>query len=80
MIRSLVILQHDEVNKGAMNKSNKRYIAKNGVVVDAETAEKIGLEGGMEFEHWIAPGDAVRRVFSISPERAKAIREEYPSP
>ena len=63
-----------------MPKPNERYIAKNGVVVDAETAERLGVEGGVEFEHWIEPGEALRRIFGISADQAKAIREEYPSP
>ena len=58
----------------------KRYIAKNRVVVDAETAEKLGVESGVEFEHWIDPGEALRRAFGISADQAKAIREEYPAP
>ncbi len=63
-----------------MAKSQKRYIAKNGVVVDAETAERLGVEDGVEFEHWIEPGEALRRIFGISADQAKAIREEYPAP
>ena len=63
-----------------MAKPNERYVAKNGVVVNAETAERLGVEDGVEFEHWIEPGDAVRRVFGISADQAKAIREEYPAP
>ena len=63
-----------------MPKPNKRYIAKNGVFVDTETAEKPGVEGGVEFEHWLDPGEALRRVFSTSADQAKSIREEYPAP
>lgn len=61
-------------------KPNERYIAKNGVVVDAETAEQLGVKGGVEFEHWIDPGEAVRRVFGVSADQAKSIRDEYPAP
>ena len=61
-----------------MPQSDKRYVYKDGVVVDAEIAERLGVEGGVEFEQWIDPGEVVRRAFSISPERAKAIREEIP--
>ncbi len=60
-----------------MAKPQECYIAKNGVVVDAETAERLGVE---DFERCIEPGEAVRRVFGISPERAKKIREEHPAP
>ena len=63
-----------------MPKPNKRYVAKNGVVVDAETAESLGVEADVEFEHWIEPGEAVRRVFGISADKAKTIREEFPAP
>ena len=63
-----------------MPNPNERYIAKNGVVVDAETAERLGVEDGVEFEHWIDPGEALRRVFGISADQARAIREEYPAP
>ncbi len=59
-----------------MPQSDKRYVYKDGVVVDAEIAERLGVE----FEQWIDPGEVVRRVFGILPEQAKAIREEYPAP
>ena len=62
-----------------MTEPKKRYVAKEGIVVDAEVAERLGVEDGVEFEQWIDPGEVVRRVFSIPQEQAKAIREEYPS-
>ena len=37
-----------------MAKPQERYVAKNDVVVDAETAERLGVEGGMEFDE---PGE-----------------------
>ena len=49
-------------------------------MVDAEVAERLGVENGVEFEQWIDPGEVVRRVFGILPEQAKAIREESPAP
>ena len=63
-----------------MPQSDKRYVCKEEVVVDAEIAERLGVEGGVEFEQWIDPGEVVRRVFGILPDQAKAIREEYPAP
>ncbi len=63
-----------------MPNPGERYIAKNGVVVDAENAEKLGVEDGVEFEHWIDPGEVIKRAFGISADRAKAIRDEFPAP
>ena len=59
-----------------MPQSDKRFVYKDGVVVDAEIAERLGVE----FEKWIDPGEVVKRVFGILPDEAKAIREEYPAP
>ena len=63
-----------------MQQSDKRFVYKDGVVVDAENTERLGVEEGVEFKQWIDPGEVVRRVFGISPDQAKAIREEYPAP
>ena len=63
-----------------MTETNKRYVAKEGIVVDAEVAERLGVEDGVEFEQWIDPGEVVRRVFGISPDQAKEIREQHPAP
>ena len=64
----------------AMTELNKCYVAKDRIVADAETAERLDVEGGVDFVQWIDPGEVAMRVFGISPEQAKAIREEYPSP
>ena len=63
-----------------MTEPRKRYIAKEGIVVDAEVAERLGVEGGVESGHRIDPGEVARRAFNISAEQAKCIREEHPSP
>lgn len=53
----------------------ERYICKDGVAVHAETAKRLGVEDGVEFEYWADPADMARAVFSLSPEQAKAVRE-----
>ena len=54
-----VLVTDERVNwcqrRTRMPKPNERYIAKNGVV-STETAKKLGVKGGVQFEHWIEPG------------------------
>ena len=57
---------------------DKRYIYKDGVVVDAETAERLGVEDGVEFEHWADPDIVGKVIFGLSPDEAKAVRESVP--
>ncbi len=61
-----------------MPKSGERYIMKDGLVVDADTAERLGVQEGVEFEHWADPDDVAEAVFGLSPEQAKAVRESVP--
>ena len=61
-----------------MPKSGERYIMKDGIVVDAETAERLGINGDYEFEHWADPDVVAEAVFGLSPEQAKAVRESTP--
>lgn len=62
-----------------MDEPNKRYILKNGVLMEAELAERMGVEGEeLEIEQWIDDGDLAEAVLGISPERAAAIRDEVP--
>lgn len=43
----------------------KLMVAKNGAVPNAETAKKVGVEGGVEFDHRINPGEVLRCVQHI---------------
>ena len=61
-----------------MPKPSERYILKDGMVVDAETAERLGVEGGEEFEHWADPDEVAEAIFGLTPEQAKAVRESAP--
>ena len=52
--------------------------------VDVKSLEGYGIwikfDNGMEFKHWIAPGEMVKRVFGISLEQAKFVSDETSSP
>ncbi len=61
-----------------MPEPNKRYILKDGVVVDAETAQRLGVEDGEEFEHWADPDVVAEAIFGLSPEQARQVREQTP--
>ena len=61
-----------------MPKPNERYIMKDGMMLDAETAEPLGVKGDYEFEHWADPDVVAEAVFGLSPEQAKAVRESTP--
>ena len=61
-----------------MPKPNERYIMKDGLVVDADTAERLGVQEGVEFEHWADPDDVAEAVFGLSPEQARKVREATP--
>ena len=61
-----------------MTEPNDRYIMKDGMVVDAETAERLGVEGGEEFEHWADPDEVAEAIFGLTPEQAKSVRDETP--
>ena len=56
----------------------KRYIMKDGLVVDADTAEQLGINADYEFEHWADPDEVAEVVFGLSPEQARAVRESVP--
>ena len=58
--------------------SDKGYVYKDGLVVDAETAERLGINADYEFEHWADPDEVAEVVFGLSPEQAKAVRESVP--
>ena len=58
--------------------TSKRYIYKNGVMIDADVAEQLGITGGEYIEQWMDDGELAHRVLNISPERAAEIREQYP--
>ena len=62
----------------AKPEKNQRYIMKDGMVVDVETAERLGVSGDYEFEHWADPDEVAEVVFGLSPEQAKAVRESVP--
>ena len=61
-----------------MPKPNDRYIMKDGLAVDADTAEQLGINADYEFEHWADPDEVAEVVFGLSPEQAKAVREQTP--
>ena len=61
-----------------MPKSGDRYIMKDGLVVDAETAERLGINADYEFKHWADPDVVAEAVFGLSSEQAKAVRESVP--
>ena len=60
--------------------TKQRYIHKDGIIVDAEHAELLGIEGGEEFEQWMDPDDVAAAMFALTPEQAKAVRDETPAP
>ena len=55
----------------------KAYIVKDGVWVEEDVAERLGVEG-VRVEQMHDLDEVAHRVLNISPERAKAIREEFP--
>ena len=59
-----------------MAEPKKRMVAKDGVVVDAEIAQRLGVEGGVEFEHWIDPDALAESVLNLDAEDAEIIRDE----
>ena len=61
-----------------MPKANDRYIMKDGIAVDADTAERLGIKGDYEFEHWADPDEVAEAVFGLSPEQARTVRESSP--
>ena len=61
-----------------MPKPNERYIIKDGIVVGAETAERLDIPGDYEFEHWANPDIVAEAVFGLSPEQAKDVRDSVP--
>ena len=58
--------------------SDKGYVYKDGLVVDADTAEQLGINADYEFEHWADPDEVAEAVFGLSHEQAKAVRESVP--
>ena len=56
----------------------KGYVYKNGVMIDAEVAEQLGITGGEYIEQWMDDGELAHKVLNISQERAAEIREQYP--
>ena len=60
--------------------TDKRYVYKNGVMIDADAAEQLGVENGEIVEQWIDVDELAHRVLNISPERAAEISEQYPEP
>ena len=54
------------------------YILKNGVLIDADIAERLGVEDGEPVAQWMDDGELAHQVLNISPERAAEIRERYP--
>ena len=54
---------------------DNRYVYEDGVVLEADVAERLGVERGTEFKFWIMLEDVARRVFIISSGQAEAVRE-----
>ena len=48
------------------------------MVVDAETAERLGVENGVEFEHWADPDVVAEAIFGLTPEQAREVRDSVP--
>ena len=57
----------------------KRTVYKDGMFIDADVAERLGVEGVAEIEHWSDPEEVGAAVFGLSPEQARAVRESVPS-
>ena len=64
--------------KPTMPKPNERYIIKDGILVDAEAAERLGIDGDYEFEHWADSDVVAEAVFGLSPEQGKSFRDSVP--
>ena len=58
--------------------SDKRFVYKDGMVVDVETAERLGVSADYEFEHWAGPDEVAEAIFGLTLEQAKAVRESVP--
>ena len=58
-----------------MPKPGERFIVKVGMVVDAETAERLGVEGDVAVEHWADPDMVAEAIFGLSQEEARAIKD-----
>lgn len=67
-----------EISVMAKPEKNQRFIMKDGLAVDAETADRLGIEGDYEFEHWADPDEVAEAIFGLTPEQAKAVRESTP--
>ncbi|MCY4474658.1 MAG: hypothetical protein OXC83_04405 [Chloroflexi bacterium] len=59
-------------------KDSKGYVYKDGMVLDAETAERLGVKGDYEYEHWADPDEVAEAIFGLTPEQAKTVRDSVP--
>ena len=62
-----------------MNEPIKRTVYKDGMFIDADVAERLGVETDTEIEHYSDPEDVASVVFGLSPAQARAVRESVPS-
>lgn len=62
-----------------MQEPIKRTVYRDGVFMDADIAERLGVEGDAEIEHWSAPEEVGAVVFGLTTEQARAARESVPS-
>ena len=56
---------------------HKRYIIKDGVLVEESMARLLGIDGEV-VEQWINDGDLAAKVLSLSPEQAQQVRDAIP--
>ena len=57
----------------------KRSVYKDGIFIDADVAERLGVEGDAEIEHWSDPEEVGAIVFGLTPDQARSVRESVPS-
>ena len=57
----------------------KLSVYKDEVFMDADLADRLGVEGDAEIEHWSDPEDVGALAFGLSPEQSRTLRESVPS-
>ncbi len=56
----------------------KRSVYKDGVFMDVDVAERLGIKGDAEVEHYSDPEEIASVVFGLTADQAKAVRESVP--
>ena len=56
----------------------KRSVYKGGVFMDVSIAERLGIEGDVEVEHYSDPEEVGAVVFGLTAKEAREIRESVP--